>query len=210
MATRNGETRMTGTALIFDTETTGLMDFSQPADAEGQPRLLSVAGSLVNNVGDVTESFYLMVKPEGFEIDEEGEAFKVNGLSNFKLNDFGLPIVDVLTRYDEFVDKCDFVSAFGLGFDQKMIRAEQRRAGRDDRYGYRDTFELMYKARKVACEKGGPHSNPKKLGECYENIMGKPLEGAHSANKDVEATVEIYRKLLLAGLVEPKPQVSKQ
>ncbi|MCP5018401.1 MAG: 3'-5' exonuclease [Ketobacter sp.] len=207
---------MPGIALIFDTETTGLFQFkdedgnSVPADADGQPRLLSIATALVNQDGTILDQFYDLVKPEGFEVDEAGEAFAVNKLSNDILSEKGKPVVDVLEMYDIFLDKCDFVSAFGIGFDQKMVRAEMRRAGRDDRYGYRSTFEIMYKARSLACEAGAPHSNPKKLTECFENIMECSFPDAHDAHADLHATIDIYRQLLFSGKVEPKEQVSKK
>jgi len=201
---------MNRTALVFDVETTGLPDWTQPADADGQPRMLALAAALVTSDGKTVDHYSALIKPDGFEVDEEGEAFAVNGLTSEKLNAEGVPVVEVLTAYDQLLDSCDFVAAFSIRFDQKMVRAEQRRADRDDRYGYRDTFEIMYKARKVACERGGPHSNPRKLNECYENIIGEELVDHHDVGADLDATVAIYRHLLIAGLVEPKQQVSKR
>ena len=199
---------MPGLALIFDTETSGMFDWSQPASADGQPRLLSIAAALVDPDGMEIDHYATLIKPDGFEVDEEGEAFKVNGLSNERLNAEGVPVKDVLEVYDDMLDRCDFVSAFSIRFDQKIVRAEMRRADRPDRYGYRDTFEIMYKARSLACSR--VPGNHKKLGECYEAIMGQPLVDAHDAMADLHATIDIYRQLLIADMVEPKPQISKK
>jgi len=197
-------------ALIFDVETDGLPQWDQPADADGQPRLCSIAAALVNDRGLEYERFTSLIKPEGWEFDDDCEAAKINGLTSAQLHEEGRPVLDVLEQFDAMVDKCGFIAAFSIRFDQKMIRAEQRRAGRPDRYGERDTFEIMYPARKLACSTGGAHSNPRKLTECWENIFGASREHEHEAGADLDATIAIYRRLLLEGQVEPKPQVSKK
>ena len=42
------------------------------------------------------------------------------------------------------------------------------------------------------------HRNRRKLGDVYEEVMGKKIEGAHRSLNDVEATIEIikwYKKM---------------
>ena len=201
---------MPGRALIIDTETTGMFDWQKPADAEGQPRLLALSAIVVDPFMVNQMEYHTLVCPEGFEVDEEGEAFQVNGLSNEMLQSRGQPVADVLGRYNEMVDQCDFIAAFSVRFDQKILRAEARRADLPDRYGERRTFEIMYPARKIACRAAGPHSNPRKLTECYENVFGHPYEDPHEAENDLNATIELYRVLHGEGLVVPKEQKSKK
>ena len=56
---------------IIDTETSGLFDFSKPADAEGQPRLASFA--VVKLDADLNEeaSHEYLVKPESWSLSPE-------------------------------------------------------------------------------------------------------------------------------------------
>lgn len=195
--------------LLMDTETTGLPDFKRPADAPGQPRVCSLAAALVDDEGHTVEDFYMLVRPEGWREDviEKAKhgAFTVNGLSMERLHAEGRPIVEVLTAFDAFVDRCEGIAAYGIAFDQKMLRAEQRIAGRSDRYGERPTFCVQGAATKLCGIKKTP-----KLGEAVQILLGQSLEGAHDALVDLRATVAIFNIMRRDGLVVWKPQGSEQ
>ena len=191
-------------ALVIDTETNRLARFGEDATADGQPRLCSLAATLLDPAGS-EQSLYSLIKPN-WEWDDElhREAFDVNGLIYEQLMDEGEEIVDVLTRYDAMVDECDVIVGFSLPFDQKVIRGEQRRVGRPDRYGERPTFDVRWPCQKII---GGKWLT---LSKIVEEILGEEMEGAHSADVDVAYTVKLYLHLSDMGLVVPKPQVSKE
>jgi len=199
--------------LIFDTETTGLPDFKAAADAPGQPRVCSLAAALVTRDGEIAASFYDLIHPTDWSqevISKAANAFSVNGLSVERLEREGKPVVEVLEAYDNLVDQCDGIAAFGVAFDQKMLRAEQRIAGRRDRYGERPTFCIQHAARplcKIPAAKGG-FKQPK-LAEAMQALFGEDLPDAHDAQVDLKATVRIFNLMQERGLVTWKPQVSK-
>lgn len=191
-------------ALTIDVETNALARFGEDATAAGQPRMCSLAATLLRPDG-TEESIYHLIKPT-WEWDDElhREAFDVNGLIYEQLMDDGEDVVDVLTRYDAMVDECDVIVGFSLPFDQKILRGEQRLAGRPDRYGERPTFDVRWPCQKII---GGKWLT---LSKIVMEILGEEMTGAHSADVDVAYTVKLYRHLEAMGLVVPKPQIDKK
>lgn len=211
-------------ALIFDTETSGLFDYRQRADAPGQPRMVSIAAALLDPSGAVLSEFYRLIKPDNWDqkfIDEcqHGTgAFAINGLTWDQLNEAGVPIDHALMEFDALVDRCEGISAYGVNFDQKVVRAEQRRAGRPDRYGERPTF-CVQRAATDLCKipptdkmmaAGKRWFKTPKLAEAAEILLKVDLENAHDARADLNATIDIFRLMLKTPeLVLWKPQESK-
>jgi DNA polymerase-3 subunit epsilon len=214
------------TVLIFDTETTGLADFKLPADAPGQPRLCAIAARLLTydpgSDGYVSgDGMFALIKPDGWDpevIEKAGPAFSVNGLSVDLLERDGIPVAEALAMYDGLVDQCEGIAAYGVAFDQKMVRAEQRRAGRPDRYGERPTFDVQHACTKLCnlppTEKmqaaGRHYAKTPTLAEAYGVLIGEPLDGAHQVDKDLEATIRLFQLLSGKNLVTFKDQVSKR
>lgn len=193
--------------LIFDTETTGIPDFRLPADAPGQPRMASIAAALVDESGGVVESFYELVRPDGWDDDviaRSAAAFAINRLTIERLRDEGKPVVDVLGMYDVLVDKCVGIAAYSIPFDQKIIRAEQRRAGRPDRYGERPTFCVMQGVKPLLGVK-----KVMKLTEAINAVFGETLPDAHDAHVDLRATVRLFLEMKARGIVEWTPQTPR-
>jgi DNA polymerase III subunit epsilon len=207
--------------LIYDVESGGLPDFKLPADAPGQPRLCSIAAALVDDKGKTVTDFYSLVKPEGWTEDvirkAEHGAFAVNGLSMARLQREGAPILDVLDRFDAFIDQCQGIAAYGIAFDQKIMRGEMRRSGRPDRYGERPTFCIQQAAVGVCkipptdkmMAGGRKWFKTPNLGEAVEVMLGRSLEGAHDALVDLRATVAIFNIMRRDGLVQWKAQKAK-
>ncbi len=127
--------------LVFDTETTGLFDFKQPADAEGQPRMASAAFIVADLHGTMLSASRHLIKPDGWEMPPEAE--KINGLSTDILMRDGQPVSDVLDIYEKYALDGLTVCAFNAQFDTKVLRAEFRRAGRDDMFERTPNFCLM-------------------------------------------------------------------
>lgn len=209
--------------VVFDTETTGVPNFKLAADDPTNPRMASLAAILTDEAGNEVDSFYHLVKPEGWSehvLDPENHmgAFRVNGLSMERLWDEGRPLVEVLEAYDAFVDECALIAAYGVHFDQKIVRGEQRRAGRNDRYGERPTFcvqqaatpicQIPPTAKMMAANRY--HNKTPNLGEAVEIILGEQIADAHDALADTRYTQRIYQQMLRDGHVVPKEQISKR
>jgi len=179
---------------IIDTETSGLFDFSKPADAEGQPRLAHLAMILVD--ADLKEESVidLLVRPDGWIMPPEAAA--INHLPHELLLEKGLPIADALAAYTEVVDAGRIIVAHNAQFDLKVMRGELRRANIDDRFERTPNICVM-RALTDICQI--PKANGKgykfpKLAEAMSHF-GLAQHDAHSAGGDARDALELFRKL---------------
>lgn len=197
--------------LTFDTETTGLPDFKAPADGPTQPRLCSLSMLLHDEAGEPISSYTALVKPDSSW--PEGEvpegALKVHGLSRARLEAEGVPILDILKRYNWGITQADLMVAFGFRFDSKIMRGELRRAGTADRYGEVPSFCLMAPCSRLCkiapTEKmsasGRNWSKTPKLTEAVEILLGERHEGAHTSLADAAAGARLFAYLYAKGEV---------
>jgi hypothetical protein len=78
------------TALVFDTETTGLPLFEQPSDHPDQPHLVQLGALLVDlDTRRELASVDLIVRPDGWVIGEE--VSKIHGITHELAMDVGVP-----------------------------------------------------------------------------------------------------------------------
>jgi|GEM_PF-2345753 len=202
---------VTPTYIVFDTETTGLFLFRDdttgepiPADDPRQPRMASIAFILCDENGHEMSREKRFVLPDGWSIDG-AKASEVNGLTDEFLNENGVPVHEILDMWEGFIEDGLIAVAFNAMFDLKVMRAELRRAGRDDHFEqtmnscamrslkpYQDQGLKMnrgqYVKLEVACE-----------------FFGIVLENAHDAMADTEACRAITEILIRDGnLIPPK------
>lgn len=195
------------TYLLIDTETSGLFDFSKPADADGQPRLAELAMILIDPMdrGGAMEQHFL-IKPEGWEIGPEMAA--INGLTPEILEEKGVPVADAIAAYAAAVDHGAIVVAHNAQFDTKVMRGEMRRAGVDDRFEKTSNICTMRSLTNVC---NIPKANGKgvkfpKFAEAYAHFFGAPPEGQHTAQGDCNALLEIFMEMFQRDLL-PEPAV---
>lgn len=201
--------------VVFDTETTGLFQFKDkvtgapiPADDPSQPRLASFAAILADERGIEIERVKYFVKPDGWTINGTYAA-KVNGLSDEFLNENGVPVAEVLNYWASLIDRGLIAAAFNAQFDCKMMRAELRRAGRDDLFEQTKNTCLMralapYKDEGLCIMRGMV-----KLSEAC-SYFGIINENAHDAMADAEAARCILERLVAdRRLPEPKVHLAK-
>jgi len=195
-------------AVIFDTETTGLFDWSKPADDDCQPRMCSLSATLVDAEGRPIQHINHYVLPDNWSVHvrdprNHAEAFAVNGLSLEFLEANGSPIEEVLQEFDRLVDDCELIAGYAVSFDQKVVRGEQRRAGRPDRYGERPTFDVMHAVK--------AHLGVKsiKLADAVRRCLEREPTDSHDARGDVTDTIALYTWCIERRLVVPKKQESK-
>lgn len=202
--------------VVFDTETTGLFLFKDketgepvPADDPRQPRLASFAAILADENGDEITRVKRFVKPEGWSIDGT-KASEVNGLTDAFLNEVGAPVSEVLDLWEAYVRHGYIAAAFNAQFDCKMMRAELRRAGRDDLFEQTANTCLMrglapYKDEGLCIVRGHV-----KLAEACE-YFGLVQADAHDAMSDAVDALAILKRLIADGrVIEPKVHYARQ
>lgn len=200
---------------VFDTETTGLFLFKDketgepvPADDPRQPRLASFAVILADENGDEISREKHFVAPDGWSIDGTYAA-EVNGLSDEFLTENGVPVADILDLWEGYITEGYIAAAFNAQFDCKMMRAELRRAGREDLFEQTRNTCLMrglapYKDEGLCVVRGYV-----KLSEACE-YFGIVNENAHDAMADAEAALGILKRLITDDrVIEPKVHYAK-
>jgi DNA polymerase-3 subunit epsilon len=194
--------------LVIDTETTGLFDFSKPADADGQPRMASLSLIELDDELAQLSGCQLFVQPDGWSMSEQ--AASVNGLTDEFLTKHGAPVANVLEAYTHLIDGGLIVMAFNAQYDLKILRGELRRADMDDRFDRTPNICVM-KACTDLCRIPGKYGwKWPKLHEACQHF-GIKLNDAHTAIGDALATAEIARRLKdLGRLPEPSVKYAKQ
>lgn len=178
--------------LIFDTETSGLFDYSKPADAPGQPRMCELAALLTTDAGKEIERCEMVIKPDGWSLTPDITA--INGLTTELCEQRGVPVLQPLEWIAQRMPRADRICAFNVAFDLKVLRGEFRRAGLDDLYPLGEARKhcIQQAARTVTKL---PKNKTPKLSEAVEIILGEKLPGAHGAMVDTIAAARIYHWL---------------
>lgn len=185
---------------VIDTETTGLFDFKQPSDAEGQPRMAQFGMLLVDDLEAEPVSFGHYIKPDGWEMPEA--AGRVNGLTTEFLCENGIPVCHVLDAYVQAVEEDRAIVAFNAQFDLRVMRAELRRAGRDDLFERTRNICVMRPLTPILQlpKRNGAGFKFPNLSEACAHF-GIVNERAHDAIGDAMAALEILRHLVANDLL---------
>jgi DNA polymerase-3 subunit epsilon len=189
------------TVLIFDTETSGLVDRRFEAEDPAQPDVVQLAALLCGDDGGALSTLACLVRP-GLKAIEAGAA-KVHGITQEKANVYGLEAPAVLAAFGAMVDRADVLVAHNLAFDALVLRTAWHRAfGADFRerlYGKRAfcTMKAMTPVCKILSGRSRHKTDYKwpKLSECIDFLFGERLEGAHDALVDARACARIYFEL---------------
>lgn len=184
--------------LVIDTETTGVFDFKRPADDAGQPRMASIAMLYFDGIEqpEPTHTFERYIRPDGWRMDPKAGA--VNGLTDEFLTQHGVAIAEALDAYEAALDQGYVVVAYNAQFDLKMLRAEMRRAGRDDRFDRTMNICVMRPMTSI-CQIPGPYGYKwPKLSEACAHF-GITNEKAHDAVGDAWAAARVMQSLHAIG-----------
>lgn len=191
--------------ICFDTETNGLFNFKLPADADGQPRLASLAMIEVDADGNETDRTSLYIKPNGWQMTEG--ASRVNGLTDEFLAANGTPVEIALQAYSEKILAGLIPVAYNAQYDLKVMRGELRRAGMPDLFEVTPNICVM-RPMTAICQiprrSGGGFKFPN-LSEALEHF-GHTLDDAHQAMNDAEGALKVMNGLMRLGML-PEPAV---
>lgn len=206
--------------LFVDTETTGLPLYARKgepppaADAPGQPRMCSFTALPTDDALEVIESDVLstLIRSDGWEVSPGASA--VNGITTEMCMTEGVPVIDVLRVYSQYIEDGWIVVAHNAQFDTKLLRGELRRAGMPDLFEKTRNICTM-KACTDICQiaptgkmmaTGRKAFKQPKLMEAYQHFHGEEFAGAHTSDADARACLAIFRKLVEIGAA-PEPSI---
>lgn len=183
--------------LIYDTETTGLpKKFDAPlTDFDNWPRLVQLAWQLHDDNGHLIEAHNHIVIPEGFTIPFNAE--KVHGISTKRAQEEGIPLGEVLEKFNKVVDRCKYVIGHNIEFDINIVGCEFLRKEVESTLTEKDTIDTKDESTQYCAipgGRGGQYKYPT-LSELHEKLFGSRFDDAHNAAADVEATARCFFKL---------------
>ena len=214
------------TALIFDTETTGRVDFRLPPSDPSQPDLVQL-GMLLVDTGTWTAraqiSTLVRTRP-GVKI--EAGARDTHGLSAEDCGRYGVGPDAAARLFLELYGRADVVVAHNLQFDAAVMEAALGRSaalngGRSENHfdamisigrpgddgddGRRRQRICTMKAStdllKIPSKFGAGYKWPS-LAEAYRFVADEELEGGHDALVDASACLDVFRYLVENDIVQ--------
>ena len=182
--------------LVFDTETTGMVDWRHPEDPEEQPHLVQLGMLLVDarSWQPIAQHACLVALEPGVAM--EPGALAAHGISEARCRDEGVPLQQACDLFVKAARQADRLVAHNLSFDRIVMRAACERVGADLHWltavpGY-CTMEASTPILGLPGKRGNKWPT---LAEAYAFFVGQPLEGAHDAFVDAAACLAIYRGL---------------
>lgn len=169
--------------LFFDTETTGFADFSKAPSDESQPKILSLAAILTDAEGKEMSVYKTLIKHPGFTIDEQGEAFMVNGITNAAVEKYGTDLESALIMFKELSALAEMKIAHFYRFDGFLMKGAYMRAGVDQGEVI-DKYCTMTGIKPIT-GKGG-------LSDAYEHCTGRKLVNGHDSLNDARACKNVF------------------
>ncbi|MBJ6369143.1 DNA polymerase III subunit alpha [Snuella sedimenti] len=188
--------------LIFDTETTGLPKrWDAPiTDVDNWPRCIQIAWQLHDAMGNCIEHQDFLVQPDGFNIPYDAE--KVHGISTELAQEQGVPLVEVLEKFNSALNKTKFVVGQNVKFDLNIMGAEFVREDIANALQELPVLDTCTEHTASLCEipggRGGKFKLPT-LTELHEFLFNTPFAEAHNATADVEATTRCFFELVRLG-----------
>ena len=190
---------------FLDTETSGLPEYKLPADHPSQPRLASMALIKTDEALEITDTYSVLIKPDGWKLSPEVMA--INGLTTERCEAEGVPLLDALCVYTGAVHEGYVIVAFNAQFDTKVMRGELRRSGYPDLFEETPNICAMRASKSLGVEKSGPKKGGfPRLTDVYRHFFGRELESRHTAIADALACLEVFRELKKLGVL-PEPAV---
>ena len=185
--------------LIFDTETTGLPKrWDAPiSDTDNWPRAIQIAWQLHDAMGNCIEHQDYLIQPDGFNIPYDAE--KVHGISTELAQEQGVPLVDVLEKFNAALAKAKFVVGQNVGFDVNIMGCEFYRESFDTIMEELPVLDTCTEHTASLCRipggRGGKFKLPT-LTELHQFLFNQPFAEAHNATADVEATTRCFLELI--------------
>ena len=183
---------------VYDTETTGLLPKNLQLNANNSnkfPYTVQLSWVLYNTVtGKRQETDFIIKCP----IPIPNESTNIHSITN-DISQNGYDISEVLDFFLEDIKKSDLIIGFNLQYDLSIIEVELFRLNMYDEIDMlfsKQTYDVMLKCVNI-CKFPGRYGRYKwpKLSHAYVHFFKKDFENQHDALSDVNATLDIYKKL---------------
>ena len=185
--------------LIFDTETTGLpQNWNAPiTDTQNWPRCVQIAWQLHDAFGNLLENADYIIKPNGFTIPLNAE--NIHGISTDLALKEGIPLDEVLVKFNEIIAKTTFIVGHNVNFDLNVMGCEFHRLQIPTPLNQLPILDTCTESTATLCQlsggRGGRYKLPT-LTELYSFVFNEIFEDAHNATADVEATTRCFLELI--------------
>lgn len=190
-------------AMIFDTETTGIVVRDRSPQDPAQPDLIQLGMLLVETEDWSPRARHSMLikLPDGVRIEEGAK--KAHGISEEDCARYGVPLIVAGSLFNQLCLQADLIVAHNLAFDRSIMQtALHRLGGKPDRMGEVRVLCTMEESTEVLKLPGRFDSYKwPSLAEAYRHFTQRELEGAHDALVDSEACLAVFRGLVEQGVV---------
>ena len=196
---RGNDSKTFSMYLIFDTETTGLpKNYNAPiTDTDNWPRCVQIAWQLHDDMGQLVDHQDYLVNPDGFNIPYESE--QIHGISTALAEQEGVPLQEVLEKFNNALAQAKFVVGQNVDFDIKVMGCEFYRAEVENPLQELAVLDTCTEHTAELCQipggRGGKFKLPT-LTELHQFLFGEAFEEAHNATADVEATTRCFLELV--------------
>lgn len=169
--------------LIFDTETTGLVD-NLSTRSEKQPEIIEFCGMTINpQTGTMIDEFNSLIRPT---IPITEEITKLNNINNEMVRN--APTFKFLAPdIRDLIERSDCIVAHHAAFDRDMINLEFAKLGQT-----KIAWPLIICTIEATIHIKGFRLS---LSALHEHLFGVAFDGAHRAKADVEALARIVVEL---------------
>lgn len=190
-------------ALIFDTETTGMVQFRKPPEDRSQPDLIQLGMLLVETSDWKPRARHSLLVQLADGVKIEPGAREAHGISEEDCARYGVAPVVACSLFNQACMRADIIVAHNLSFDTSIMKTALYRVGnkpnRLDGRQHVCTKEASTDVLKLPGKYGYKWPT---LAEAYRHYTGQEIEGAHDALVDTEACLDIFRGLVQEGIVE--------
>lgn len=187
--------------VFFDTETTGLpKSWKAPvSDVDNWPRLVQLAWLTFDEMGNQINAGDLIVRPEGFIIPSDSS--RIHGISTERALAEGLPLGEVLQKFQSAINEAEFLVAHNMSFDEKIVGAEFLRLGATNILEGVPKICTMQSSVNF-CAIDGPYGYKwPKLTELHQKLFGVGFPEAHNAAVDISATAKCFWEMKRLGVL---------
>ena len=191
-------------ALIFDTETTGMVKWKLPPEHASQPDLIQLGMLLVDTDDWVVRCRHSMLIQLAEGVSIEPGAREAHGISEADCARYGVVALVACSLFNQLCMQADMIVAHNMSFDRSIMATALYRLGNKPNRMDGKRILCTKEASTDILKLPGQFDSYKwpTLAEAYHHFTGEEIVGAHDALVDSEACLEILRGLVRLGAVQ--------